>query len=238
MKNKLYLTIAAVIVFSSSINLANAEKNTSAVSVAPYVSSKISFGWVKAHNLSADVPLLAGTSFASSGHTDGVWGTKLAIGADTAIKAIHGSIRTELELGFNSAYENNGLVSNSSPSTWDYTNIESKTFLFNLYYDLNTCSKFTPYIGGGLGLSHLDSSVTAADPAAGWSFSSRKSVNKFSWQVGAGVAYALNDKVDLDLGYRYSDWGSLSSTLTGVIDIPIKADLRSHEVLLGLRYTF
>ena len=53
----------------------------------------------------------------------------------------------------------------------------------------------------------------------------------FGWNASLGVAYELNDHVDLTLGYRYEDLGTFKKE-------EIKAKFRNQKVSLGLRYTF
>jgi outer membrane autotransporter protein len=70
--------------------------------------------------------------------------------------------------------------------------------------------------------------------------SSDRHQSNFVWELGAGIAYAFNDRANLSLEYLYTDFGSLklpgsiqSSLLTTPI-APSSFNLNTHAVLLGL----
>jgi opacity protein-like surface antigen len=217
----------------------------SGVTVSPYVSTKLSYGWSRGHDVRGDffpehkMDGIFETTF--NPKTDSGVGTKLAIGISTAIPEIYGAIRTELELGFNPDYNDRNVDSNFPIPGLSTLSLDSKTFLFNLYYDLKTSSKFSPYIGAGVGLSRFTIDVDYHHYAGDFYNKGHKTGNKFVWQVGAGVAYNFVDNVALDLGYRFTDFGEILDFRTNVSngDTPkIKGKMQSHEVLLGLRYSF
>lgn len=199
-------------------------------------------------------------SYVSSGHSsstgyvlgndksDSTWGGGLAIGYDFNPR-FDVPIRAELEY----AVRSQSKVSWSGDSLGDTDSTKMKfdvqTLFVNLYYDIKTSTAFTPYFGAGLGMAFIkgksDLSINYGPGAPTFSGSASKSQTNFAWNVGAGVAYAITDNWDLDLGYRYVDMGEVktggityqdsfgsSETYTG------KADLRAHEVMLGIRYTF
>jgi outer membrane autotransporter protein len=85
--------------------------------------------------------------------------------------------------------------------------------------------KVKPYIGAGIGYSWLGMSINA--------FGVKKSAKDkdWGWNAGLGVAYELNDNLDLTLGYRYEDLGTAKKD-------NVKVDFTNHKVSLGLRYTF
>ncbi|MDR2337603.1 MAG: outer membrane beta-barrel protein [Deltaproteobacteria bacterium] len=211
------------------------------VTVSPYVSTKLSFGWTKGHNAVGDLSSDDGYETSFDTNTDTGVGTKIAVGVSTAVPAIHGAIRTELEFGLNSDYKDKNVDTSYVDDGYPSFTVESKTFLFNVYYDFTNCSKFTPYIGAGLGLAHttLDMNYFGDDGGNDWYAGGSKTNNKFAWQVGTGVAYNITDKTALDLGYRFTDLGEISADADRNSNPgAVKADLKSHEILLGLRYTF
>ncbi len=73
-----------------------------------------------------------------------------------------------------------------------------QTFLVSSFYDFENKSKFTPYIGGGLGLAQLSSPevTTSLDD-----FSETKGINAMapSGQLIAGTSYELNPEFDVFL---------------------------------------
>ncbi len=77
----------------------------------------------------------------------------------------------------------------------------SLALLFNGYYDFANESAFTPFISAGLGFSKLDVSDISV-PALG-PLSSSDDDTVFAYQFAAGVRYAVNEKVSVDVKYRY-----------------------------------
>jgi opacity protein-like surface antigen len=128
--------------------------------------------------------------------------------------------------------------------------------LANLYYDVDTGTEFSPYVGFGLGINYLKTSVnldgvyTNQDTETFLSGRSADSAYDLTWQLSAGVSYLLADNWNLDVGYRYSDLGKLDTLTVGKIikieDSGLVAfsttkssiELKSHEFLVGLRYSF
>jgi len=58
---------------------------------------------------------------------------------------------------------------------------------------------------------------------------------RFAWALMAGVAVAVADHVQLDVGYRFLDLGSVSG-ISSVTGTPITQNVRVNEVRGGLRY--
>lgn len=116
--------------------------------------------------------------------------------------------------------------------------VRNQNVMLNAYYDFNTGTKFTPYVGGGIGLAHLKASskfagTDGADYAAG---KIKESSNNFAWNLAAGVGYEVNSNITVDLGYRYVDNGDLTKTMyTGD---RFKVESEAHEILLGARFSF
>ena len=61
----------------------------------------------------------------------------------------------------------------------------------------------------------------------------------FAWNVGAGVAYNVNDALYIDAAYRYVDLGytEASGSLNGD-QIKVGSRPYNHEFMLGLRFAF
>ena len=108
--------------------------------------------------------------------------------------------------------------------------LESQSLFLNAYYDIDTGTKFTPYVGGGIGYAKIEGSMSMP----GMNIS--EDDTNFAWQLGAGVAYAVNKNISVDFGYRYTDMGDLTANIYPTEKF--KIDVDSHELLLGVRYTF
>ncbi|MBR5482753.1 MAG: porin family protein [Alphaproteobacteria bacterium] len=163
--------------------------------------------------------------------SDKSWGGSIALGS--SIQLYHSSIRTELE--YNKKADIESSFSDFIGDTYK-TKIETQSFMFNAYYDINTGTNFTPYIGGGVGCAQ----IKAQDQY--WSeFYGDIKDTVFSWQVGAGISYSINDNFVVDAGYRYIDFGNLSEKQTFDNDWGSEKDefdISANEFYLGLRYQF
>ncbi len=118
--------------------------------------------------------------------------------------------------------------------------------------DLPRPGPFNPFIGSGMGLSHIDIDETRMEfPKTTTIVPGEHRVN-LAWMLTAGVAMALGKKVTLDLAWRYMDSGAVETGKAkgrivwrdGSRD-PLELDLAktratlsSHELRVSLRYAF
>ena len=128
----------------------------------------------------------------------------------------------------------------------------SHNFFANLYYDYHSDSKFTPYVGIGIGLAKVsvdyrtlwqrssnlgDINVFSKTTPQGEALN-RKFVNLltydqakmsdtlFGYQVLAGVDYQVSDPVSIGLKFRYADFGEFE-------DESAYTKLRGHDSVAG-----
>ena len=123
--------------------------------------------------------------------------------------------------------------------------VRHNSYLANFFYDFDFGTKWTPYVGAGVGFGvyrqkatveiDIDEDLLMAGlgqiPPALLEFEreievANDTLYRFEWQVSAGVAYNFNENWALDLGYRFN-----SSTVGGEF-------VYAHEVKLGARYSF
>ena len=126
------------------------------------------------------------------------------------------SVRAELEYG----------LINKTHNTVYLNTIQSKiqTAFANVYYDLDTGTSVTPYVGVGLGYAHINEKNADV----------KDSEDNFAYNVGAGVSVNVSYNMDVEVGYRFTDYGKIKSRTPEYA----KRNYDSQEVLLGLRYTF
>ena len=102
--------------------------------------------------------------------------------------------------------------------------------LVNAYYDLDFGLPLRPYLGGGIGGARV--SIDADGPLEiddkGWAF---------AWNLAAGLGYQLADGLELTGGYRYLRIEGTDFDVDGGGELDV-GNYASHEVLLGLRYSF
>ncbi|MCH9808756.1 MAG: outer membrane beta-barrel protein [Alphaproteobacteria bacterium] len=125
--------------------------------------------------------------------------------------------------------------------------VESTLVMFNMYYDIDNRSRFTPYIGAGLGYVHHETKDGTVQLSGGGTGTiAGTSTDDVAGSLMAGVSVALLDRVKLDVGYRFLYMGA---TTTGPLVVtptgqqqPVRAndptleDLHAHEIKFGLRY--
>ena len=105
-------------------------------------------------------------------------------------------------------------------------------FMANGFFDFDTGSGWTPYIGGGVGIANVSFNdvavlgVTIVDDDD----------TVFAYQVGAGLRFELAQSVDLSLDYRY--FATEDPEFDDVTGFPFESELDSHIVRLGVLITF
>ncbi|MDR1338179.1 MAG: outer membrane beta-barrel protein [Rickettsiales bacterium] len=218
--------------------------SANAAEITPYVSEKISYSFTSVSNaeVGAETWSNKGTD-----EKDNVLGNRLAIGLAAPISAISGALRAELEWGWNAKMNIDSDMATQptgAPETIGFANdIKTNTFAVNAYYDLDTGTAFKPYVGAGFGVAHINYDtqsygLTAAGQDEQYGKGSTESI---VWSVGAGVSYDIDANIAIDLGYRYTDFGTVNGliTSTGFDNFQkLSADLSSHEVNIGVRYAF
>lgn len=100
----------------------------------------------------------------------------------------------------------------------------------NLFIDIPTSTRVTPFFGGGLGYAEV-----AATPARESELATLNiDDGGVAYQLRAGFAVAVSPTANLTFGYRYFEAKSLgASHPDGRLDAP-----RAHIAELGLRITF
>jgi opacity protein-like surface antigen len=129
--------------------------------------------------------------------------------------------------------------------------------LANGYFDLGTWDGFTPYIGTGAGVTWTRSNQSVnftygnglpcyaicgfpTAPAGTFIFTDfdrnqSKMTYHFAWAAMAGLAIAMTDHAQLDVGYRFLDLGPITG-LSSVTGTPVTQRVRVNEVRAGVRY--
>lgn len=160
------------------------------------------------------------------------------------------NFRTELEFSQANYKTDESLQSGSgarAPDTFATdANFKVRALMVNAIYDFQTDTGFSPYIRAGVGKSFYDMdgglfvSSSGGNTFGGFlpaTFGYEGSGSDFAFQIGLGTSFALLDNADLTVEYRYSDLGSVA-TGYDVNGDRLQTDLKSHELLLGVRYTF
>ncbi len=148
---------------------------------------------------------------------------------------------------------------NLDPRFNDYTAKKSEWLaLVNAYVDLGSWHGISPFVGAGVGAANIeirsfrDAGIaygTPGDPATGFptmAFADDHDEWNFAWALYAGLGFEVTPATTLELAYRYLDMGDGESgdicafdDPTCGIDNPMTfEDVTSHDLRLGVRYTF
>jgi opacity protein-like surface antigen len=120
--------------------------------------------------------------------------------------------------------------------------LKSDVFLANMYYDIDAGSRFTPYIGVGLGFTRNTTSAgTVSDCGCVTATIAEGSETHVAGAAMAGVQLKLRERLSLDMGYRFLYLGSVETgPLTPIASTlgadPTVEDIHAHEFRFGLRY--
>lgn len=136
----------------------------------------------------------------SAPDTDGGWLGGVAVGGKTKWA------RAELEV----SYRNNDIDGAAGGD------VDSVAGMANAYYDLENDTRFTPYIGAGIGIAHVDFDTAGGDEST-----------EFAYQGIAGVNYAIDARWHVGAEYRYFATTEVDST-----------DYDNHAVVGNVRYQF
>lgn len=146
----------------------------------------------------------------------------------------------------NDVYNNGGPCPGSGCGSNEHTaDLESWLGLANAYIDLGSFRGITPYVGGGVGFASITTMgyTDVNVPQNGFAYAvGDKTTTNFAWALYAGLAYDVTPQLTLDLGYRYTDLGSVKTgAMTDFMGndqgqgIEIR-DITSHDLLFSARY--
>jgi opacity protein-like surface antigen len=124
--------------------------------------------------------------------------------------------------------------------------------MVNGYVDLGTWWCLTPFIGGGVGVAHVQTTglqdtgavIRGGVVQSASYFARGATADNFAWAAHAGVAYKVTNNFTVELAYRYLDMGtavhgvgnSFDGTNSGQSSFQFR-DLTSQDVRLGVRWT-
>ena len=101
--------------------------------------------------------------------------------------------------------------------------LKSHSYMVNAFYDVDTGSPWTPYLGFGMGWAQIDVSTPG--------FYNPDTDDVFAYQFMGGVAYAFNERWSVDAQYRFM--GNDEANI-GNADF----DVNSNNLMLGVRFSF
>jgi hypothetical protein len=203
------------------------EQQTETSSTYPYASIKVGAGFPWNYDGSFDVP---GSSVDTSLKLNGGFTGELALGYK------FNQARAELAVGYGNYGVNNQTFSSNRYGSFTSSSNGSMnltTVMVNGYYDFpitnkdGSRSRWSPYIGAGVGYANLNVPSCSAD-----SCFSGGSTGGFAYQGNVGLSYRVSDR-----GQAFVETGYLGST-SGTIDDVSFGNFSSWRVFLGWRQGF
>jgi len=101
--------------------------------------------------------------------------------------------------------------------------LKTQALMVNGYYDVDTGSPWSPFVGVGIGWAKVDLN-TPALPLG-------DNDDVFAYQLMAGVAYAIDEQWSVDAQYRF--FATQDATIQGA-----DFSMNSNDLMLGIRYNF
>lgn len=138
-------------------------------------------------------------------------------------------LRAELELGIRQNDISNIDTSITQP---DGGETRADTAFANVIYDFRNESRFTPYLGAGIGVAHVSHGLVqhvAGDTV-------HDDYTAVAGQAIAGVSLKINDKWDAFADYRHVWTGEHDTVNSG--GVAVESSYRSQSVNLGLKRRF
>lgn len=192
--------------------LAQEDTSPRANSKGAYVTAGVGGGWSSSPSVSySESGAIGGTTY--SGTTNGTASLGGGVAVDAGLGYDFGnSIRGEVTYVLGSyaigstAYSgtvrsggtNYGLNGTITPSG----NVSTNSVMFSGYYDFKSKSKFTPYVGGGIGWTSVSIPTMPASATVNGSTYNNLTVDggsasAFGYQAKLGVSYALSKPADI-----------------------------------------
>lgn len=254
--------LTAVLLSCSGISFSS---HAATLAQSAYVSAKLGASSIGSYSSKADFTYTPTSTSPFTSDSDSV---KLSKDHQTAftgniaygvnfLPAYNVPIRLEFEYAYHDKVNLNSTVTGAPALTIsginitemkNKNNVTSQTFMFNGYYDFINHSKFTPYLSVGLGSAYTKFETAAEIASSTTTIENNNASDKsshFAWAVGAGVSYAINPNLSLDLSYRYLNMGESKNTLhyinhatSDTVDIENKIKVDAQDLTFGLRYSF
>lgn len=176
------------------------------------------------------------TSFDTLGTTvDNTYDTGGFVAGAVGYQFRNSGLRAEAELGYlSSSVESHDIA---GVGTFDEDDADGDTSAFfglaSIYYDIPLNAPIKPFVGGGIGVADVSfeehgTSLTGTvlDDSA----------TAFAWHLTGGVGFDINDRLGLEIGYRYLEFDGVD--LTALDGTETSTDLSNHIVFAGLKYKF
>jgi len=170
-------------------------------------------------------------------------GGTLGVAIPRTVGRVDGTVRLEVQGMYHESFATELGSFPGAPGPVDFTYQTNMTNRWsttaNMWYDIPIRPLVDFYLGGGIGV-HAGTLRTDDTRVSG-----DENFDDFMWQVGCGIVYHHNDRLSIDLGYRYVDYGSADIGLTTTYEGSelfgdpagnYKIGLSAHQLMLGFRF--
>ena len=152
------------------------------------------------------------------------------------------SIRTELSLDHYFLFLSDEVSTNTSGDAFKL-NYKTKisAAMLNGYKDITNFGIFTPFIGGGIGVSFLQDKATGIGTNTESGISEiiipmySQKVYRFAYKLTAGVDIDLTDNSTIELSYNYLNLGRNKPR---ILESMIARDYLVHNLTTSVRFNF
>ena len=152
------------------------------------------------------------------------------------------SIRTELSLDHYFLFLSDEVSTNTSGDAFKLTyKTKISAALLNGYKDITNFGIFTPFIGGGIGVSFLQDKATGIGTNTESGISEiiipmySQKVYRFAYKLTAGVDIDLTDNSTIELSYNYLNLGRNKPRM---LESMIARDYLVHNLTTSVRFNF
>jgi opacity protein-like surface antigen len=171
------------------------------------------------------------TNYSGSGYTID-FDTGYVVGA-TVGRNISQNWRIEGELS-HAKHNANAFAFLGGPDAPASEGLDATYLLANVWYDIPTRGKISPYVGGGVGIARIKGDVLFSN---GFGFAPSDNT-AFTYQLGAGVNIPVGSRFVIDAGYRFKVTSKTHLTDRGGGPDYTNSPIESHSLQLGLRMNF
>lgn len=117
--------------------------------------------------------------------------------------------------------------------------LSSTAVLASAYAEFAPESWIRPYVGAGLGAGNLSiDSAKETLPTGGQRSYADRSDWTFAWSLAAGVTMDISERIEIDAGYRYVNFGEAESGLASDGSRLSLDTVETHEVRIGMHFLF
>jgi len=182
----------------------------------------LSLGCAITANAGCDGIYLAGRVGSVKHKTDAPLSGSVSIDKDVlmlsgALGYRYGYVRTELEYVWRDKVDHKLGTAVGGTDEWN-----SESYMWNAYWDLSPYTWFTPYFSAGIGFTKME---FISDTGI-LKFSEKHT--KFTWSLGGGLSAQITNRLNLDAGYRYYNFGNFKEA----------KKVNAQEIYGGVRYVF